>query len=62
MNKLSGHFTELKLSLWTRFYWVVECIHDNVANLISTHSIGNVGVFIVDIEEIHQVAAKADDF
>jgi len=41
---------------------VAERIHDDVADPISTFSVCDVGVLVVDIEEIHQVAAEADDF
>jgi len=41
---------------------VVERIQEDVAEFIGAFSIGNVGVFVEDVEEIHQVTAEADDF
>lgn len=40
----------------------MQCIHDDISNGGSTISIGNVGIFVIDVEQVHQIAAESNNF
>lgn len=46
------------LSFRAGFFWVAECIHNDVAKLASAFCIGDVYVFVEDVEEVHQVTTR----
>ena len=59
---LPSHFTYKEFPFRTRLLRISQSVHDDVANVASAFSIGDISELVKDIKQIHQVRAKSNKF
>ena len=62
MDLLTGHGTHRTFAFRSNFVRVSKGIHDDVPNLIRALGVCNIGVFVENIEQIHQITTQSDYF
>ena len=59
--ELASHFSNQKFTLWSGLVRIEEGVHDDVTDLGGAFAVGDVSIFVVDIEQVHQVTTQPDE-